>query len=323
MEITKRYKKLIQLITLFIIMTLITIGIKYYFKPLLFMVLVYFLCNPIYIWLIKFKIPSKLAGTISILFVNIFIILVIIYAGNTIIKLLYSVYLNNIEFLEKQFISIYSTFQGISKLGLTEKVFSLLNDVNITTKAINTGENFISYIIGNIASFFILIDKKSITILLKKLLPKELIDKIIINKKYIKQFIAIEINLVIMSTLITYLGFKILNIPNAFVLSIICGVLDVLPYIGTIIVFIPIIIYNIIVKDYFLVIGIICLYILIQVLREILEAKFLSDKLQLHPLLVILSVYIGIKLFGFIGLIVGPMYGILAKDIIFNEKLSP
>ena len=126
-----------------------------------------------------------------------------------------------------------------------------------------------------------------------------------------------------MSTFITYLGFKILNIPNAFVLAIICGILDVLPYIGTIIVFIPIIIYNIIVKDYFLVFGIICLYILIQVLREILEAKFLSDKLQLHPLLVILSVYIGIKLFGFIGLIVGPMYGILAKDIIFNEKLSP
>ncbi|MDU2995348.1 MAG: AI-2E family transporter, partial [Clostridium sp.] len=88
---------------------------------------------------------------------------------------------------------------------------------------------------------------------------------------------------------------------------------------GTIIVFVPIIIYNIIVEDYIVAFGLICLYILVQVIREVLEAKFLSDKLELHPLLVLLSIYIGIKLFGVLGIVVGPMYGILAKDIIYGE----
>ncbi len=316
-----KYKKLIYLILIFIIMTIVTIGIKYYFKPFLLMVILIFLCSPIYKWLIKIKIPKKFAGAISILFVNISVLLIIIYSGNTILKLIYSLYLNNMEFLEEQFLGIYSTFKEVDKLGLTEKLLSFFNGINITTKAVNTGENLIAFIVSNIASFFVLTDKDSINNLLIRIFPKSFILKIQKNKRYLKQFVSIEIKLVIFSSIITFIGFIILGVPNPFILAVVCGILDILPYIGTIIVFIPIIIYNIIVKDYFLVIGIICLYILVQIIREILEAKFLSDKLQLHPLLIILSIYIGMKLFGILGLIIGPMYGIIAKDIIFNEEL--
>ena len=61
------------------------------------------------------------------------------------------------------------------------------------------------------------------------------------------------------------------------------------------------------------------LFILVQVVREILEAKFLSDKLDLHPLLILLSIYIGVKIFGMLGIIIGPMYGILAKGIVYSD----
>ena len=102
-------------------------------------------------------------------------------------------------------------------------------------------------------------------------------------------------------------------------LGFICGILDILPYVGTIIVFIPIIIYNIILREYLRVFGLIFLFILVQVVREILEAKFLSDKLDLHPLLILLSIYIGVKIFGMLGIIIGPMYGILAKGIVYSD----
>jgi len=55
------------------------------------------------------------------------------------------------------------------------------------------------------------------------------------------------------------------------------------------------------------------------VVREFLEAKYLSDKLELHPLLILISVYIGVKLFGVLGIVVGPMYGIIAKEIIYSQ----
>ena len=60
------------------------------------------------------------------------------------------------------------------------------------------------------------------------------------------------------------------------------------------------------------------LYILVQVVREILEAKFLGDKLDIHPLVILLSIYIGVKVFGILGILVGPMYSILAKEIIYS-----
>lgn len=91
------------------------------------------------------------------------------------------------------------------------------------------------------------------------------------------------------------------------------------PFVGTAIVFIPIIIYNIIIKEYLLVFGLVWLYLLERFTREILESKFLSSKLKIHPLIVILSIYIGVKMFGFIGIISGPIYSMIAKDMIYSN----
>jgi predicted PurR-regulated permease PerM len=71
-------------------------------------------------------------------------------------------------------------------------------------------------------------------------------------------------------------------------------------------------------KKFIIAVGLICLYILVQIIREILEAKFLGDKLDIHPLVILLSIYIGVKIFGILGILVGPMYSILAKEIIYS-----
>ncbi|MGL5868669.1 AI-2E family transporter, partial [Clostridium chrysemydis] len=75
----------------------------------------------------------------------------------------------------------------------------------------------------------------------------------------------------------------------------------------------------IIVKEYVIVIGLIFLYCLVQITREILEAKLLSNKFNLHPLVVFISVYIGIKVFGVLGAFVGPIYCMISRDILINE----
>ena len=72
-------------------------------------------------------------------------------------------------------------------------------------------------------------------------------------------------------------------------------------------------------KNYLVSIGLICLYILIQIIREILEAKFLGNKLDVHPLVIFISIYMGAKIFGMLGILIGPMYSIIAKEIIYDE----
>ena len=151
--------------------------------------------------------------------------------------------------------------------------------------------------------YFILVDKRIFIKFLNFILPYDVIETIIIKKNNLGEVIKIEIKLVIICMIITIVGFKILNV------------------VGTIIVFIPIIIYNIIMKKYLLVVGLIALYLLLQIIREVLELKFLSSKLDIHPLVVMLSMYIGAEIFGIIGILIGPIYCLIAKDLIYEGTL--
>ncbi|MDS0524895.1 AI-2E family transporter [Clostridium sp. SHJSY1] len=317
MELRKDYGTLINLIILFLVIVLITLTIKYYFRPFISMIVLFVLSRPIYDFFNRIGIPNKISAAISILIINIVVILVIFYLGSSIYNSLMKVYNENLNKIEDAISYFSQILKGDNEIG--RKVISLLDKDFIKTSAMNTGEIVLSYFIGNICAFFILIDNRKIVNLLYKILPGNIIKKFNNQKNNLKQVFMIEVVLVFISTVLIISGFIILKVQRPIFLGIICGILDVLPYVGTIIVFIPIIIYNIIVKDYLIAFGLILLYLLVQVSREILEAKFLSDKLELHPLLVLLSVYIGVKLFGILGIVVGPMYGILAKEIIYSK----
>ena len=69
----------------------------------------------------------------------------------------------------------------------------------------------------------------------------------------------------------------------------------------------------------FVVIGLILVYILLEIIRQILEAKFISDILSIHPLSIMISIYIGFNIFGALGLFVGPLCIVVAKEIYEKE----
>lgn len=283
------------------------------------MIIMIIICTPVYSIMIKAKIPNRIAGALSIISINTLMILIAIYLGNEIFNICKKVYLTNVEWINKfvQDISIALNLD-LQNLRIGKGVVSILNDQNIRKGAISTGEGVVAYFIGNICTFFVLVDRRSMVSLIYMLLPEEMILRFKSQKENFTHMITIEGILVLISTLEIIIGFIILNIPNSFMLGVFCGILDILPYVGTIIVFIPIIIYNIIMKNYLIAFGLICLYILVEVIREILEAKFLGEKLDIHPLVILLSIYIGVKIFGILGILVGPMYSILAKEIIYS-----
>lgn len=318
-NIFKTYKKLFLLLLSLIFVVIGTFFIKYYFKPFLSMIIIAIICTPIYKIMIKANIPNKIAGALSIIIVNIIILLIGVYLGSEIITVFKKLYSANMDVINKfmQDISIALNID-FKELKIGKSVISIINDNNIRRGAVSTGESILAYFIGNVCTFFILIDNKKMLELISMLFPKEIMLKFTNQKENFIQMIVIEGILVILTTLEIIIGFLILKIPNFFTLGVICGILDILPYVGTIIVFIPIIIYNIIMKNFLCAFGLICLYILVQVVREILEAKFLGDKLDIHPLVILLSIYVGVEIFGILGILVGPMYGILAKEIIYS-----
>lgn len=320
MEFRKRYEILIDLVAMFLVVSLVTWIIKYYFKPFLSMILVYLIAKPLYNIFVKIKLNQKISGALSILLINIVLLTFIIYLGSTIYGLINTIYVENFNLIEK--ILDYASKIINENGSALEQLSGFLNKDIIKYGAFATGEGILSYGIGNICAYFMIVDRDKFNELISRLIPKDIIIKYKSQKNNILSMAKIEMVLVIISTMEIIVGFLIFRVKEAVLLGIICGILDILPYVGTVIVFIPIIIYNIIVKDYLTAFGLILLYILVEVIRQILEAKFLSKSLNIHPIIVFLSIYIGIKLFGLLGVIIGPLYTILAKELIYNDEFN-
>lgn len=318
--ILKSYIKIFSLILLLILTVISTFLIKYYFKPFMVILIMSIICMPVYKFMIKLSIPEKFAGAATLIIVNVLLILIIIYMGGEIYSILRNLYSSNINIINNIIQNISKAISiDLNDLKIGKSVFSIINDTNFRQGAVSTGESILAYFIANICTFFILVDKRSMIDVIYKLFPEEIIRKFRRQKNNFVNMISIQGVLILISTIEIIVGFFILGIPKSLMLGLICGLLDVLPYVGTIIVFIPIIIYNIIMNNYIVVFGLICVYILVQIIREILEAKFIGNKLDIHPLVIFISIYIGVKVFGILGILVGPMYGIIAKEIIYGE----
>ena len=313
------YKKLVNCIILLVFFIILTYLIKMYLKPFLITIVIIMLCGPIYNLLCRFNFfGKKFNAIVSILLVNIlmFMMMFIIFKY-LFVKILSFDYVNLETAMNK-----IGSFVNMNLEELNDKMrnyyYSLVNSSYISKGAAYTTEGIFAYFIGNIAAYFILIDKYAIFNSLKVFLGEKKGTMLTSKLEAINNIIKIEIGLVIVTTIETIFGFWALNIKDAVILGLICGILDILPYIGTIFVFLPLIIYNLALKQYIIAGGLILLYILLLVVRQVMEAKYISNKLQIHPLLLIISFYIGIKLFGIIGLFMGPLYIISAKEMVVN-----
>ncbi len=97
--------------------------------------------------------------------------------------------------------------------------------------------------------------------------------------------------------------FKILGIKYCFTLAIIAMIADILPIIGVGFVFTPISAIYFLMGDYVRGIIVIICYIIITVIRQIVEPKLLAASLKIHPLVILVCIYVGMRSFGIMGMI--------------------
>lgn len=316
------YKKLIYCVLSIIAAMFFTLILKKYFKPFLITAVLLLFCYPVYNLLIKLNFTSKkISAVITIVIINIVFMISLFFIGRWIYSIR-SIIVDTYYSLLKSMENISITF-NLNVQELNEKMegyyLSVLDSNFLKRGAAYTTESVLNYFIGNITAYFILIDRYVILNAIKKVFPLNMNEFLMESWKDLKMFIKIEIILIIVTTIETILGLWALNISNFFILGIICGILDFLPYVGTIIVFFPLIIYKIVCKDYIIVFGLVCLYILLLIIRQIMETRFMSSKFKIHPLIAILSLYVGLKTFGLIGIIMAPVCVIICKSILESK----
>ena len=87
--------------------------------------------------------------------------------------------------------------------------------------------------------------------------------------------------------------------------------IDFLPLLGTGAILLPWGIVLLLMKDIFRGVGIILLMIVTTVVRQIIEPKILGDSFGVHPLITLIAIYIGYRIWGFWGLILAPLATLL------------
>lgn len=124
-------------------------------------------------------------------------------------------------------------------------------------------------------------------------------------------FIKAQIILSVMTFIMAFVGLSILKVPYTAVLSLLIVVVDILPILGTGSVLVPWAIIAILQENQFLGIGLIILFLVITVVRRIIEPKVYSSSLGISPLAALVSLYIGFKLMGLAGVFLGPVMVII------------
>lgn len=117
--------------------------------------------------------------------------------------------------------------------------------------------------------------------------------------------------LISITAFIIGIGLLTLRVEFAIMIGLFIGIIDLLPYVGAGAIMIPWLIYCLISGNTSLAIGLLILYMMVLIIRQIMEPKVLASAVGLDPLMTLIVMFVGMKLYGLAGIIVGPIVMIL------------
>ena len=138
----------------------------------------------------------------------------------------------------------------------------------------------------------------------------------------ILHFFRAQLVILMIIASICILGFLIAGIDNAIPLGVFIGFMDMLPFIGTGIVLMPIAFWQLMQGKVWKMVICVVIYVVCVVARELLEPKLIGEKMGIFPLYILISIYVGLKLYGLGGVIFGPLSFILIKEIYRETQFS-
>ena len=177
---------------------------------------------------------------------------------------------------------------------------------------INQASGFvITFVVMIFILYFILVDYRKLERYVYELLPFNEGNSNEISREVFNmvQSNAIGIPLLaIIQGVIAYIGYLIFGVPSALFFAFMTCFATIIPLVGTGVIWVPLAVYFAIIGDWFNAIGLViyCALILTNVdnvIRLLIQKKLANT----HPLITVFGVILGLSVFGFWGIIFGPL----------------
>ena len=206
---------------------------------------------------------------------------------------------------------INGVFQNfIGNIGNFISSFSVNAIKAITSGIAGIPGLIIKLILMIISCFFFLLDYDKIMAFFVSLIPKGKEKNFETIKWYVTNTLLVYIKSYSLLFLMTYvelsIGFQILGIPYAPIIGLMVAVFDILPVLGTGGILLPWTVVLLVMKNIPMGIGMFVLYLVITVIRNTMEPKLVGKQIGLHPLATMISLFVGLKVVGFWGMLIFP-----------------
>lgn len=139
--------------------------------------------------------------------------------------------------------------------------------------------------------------------------------------------------IIFITTCELFIGFSLLKLlgindgSHYLLISFLIAVIDIVPVLGTGTVLIPWSVYSFVTGNIGMGIGLLVIYALITVIRQIIEPKLVAGQVGISPVVTIMAMYIGVRVFGAPGIFILPFIVIIIKLLndegiihVFNSK---
>lgn len=210
--------------------------------------------------------------------------------------------------------SVQSAMDNIYQ-GFIVKIRTFASDMKVVDNAQDFAKSLpgglIWTVIFILSLFFMVSQNDTINEAITKLLGDKVVSKLGEIKSQFRIYLggyfkAQAILMFVVFVLITMV-LSLVGAPYAIVVGAATAVLDALPFLGSGLTLWPLAIGYFVSGNLKLGIAHIAVYIGVLIVRRFLEPKLVSDKMGFNPILTLISMYLGYRWWGIIGMIIGPV----------------
>jgi len=204
----------------------------------------------------------------------------------------------------------------------------LLNKiVKTSTQFLNQFLSFVMFIpqlmiyaiITFLATLFLVTERRAIRSVAGELFPEAMLAKMskVVSMTFssLGKYLRAQLILITITFTELFIAFVVIGQPYPLTMALIVAAVDALPILGTGTILVPWAIYSGITGNLSFGVALFVIYLIVVIVRQLIEPKIVSKNIGVHQFITLLAMYTGFKIFGLLGLIIGPVVMVILKNV--------
>ncbi|RLQ95864.1 sporulation integral membrane protein YtvI [Falsibacillus albus] len=192
-----------------------------------------------------------------------------------------------------------------------KKLFNYLNFEKVSTFLSYIPNFLVSFLVYLIALFLFMLELPNIKKAIYSHLHERTADKVNFMTSRLSYvvfgFLKAQFLVSIIIFIVSMIGLLIITPDIAVVMSLIIWIIDFIPLIGSIVILGPWALFHLLTGDISLGSQLAILAIILLIIRRTVEPKVMGTHIGLSPLSTLIAMFLGLKLLGLFGFIIGPL----------------